>query len=90
MMECHCYLQAEVNQLCTRVLANDTSVAANVNLIGSLGDGATDNHNLLGISRDCRSEGCVGGDSGGSTTSTTGSASVLACETGGRLVFKIP
>jgi hypothetical protein len=40
-------LQAEVYELGVLVLANDTSVASNLDLICSLGDGTRNNNNLL-------------------------------------------
>jgi hypothetical protein len=59
-----------------------------MSLVGSLGDGAADNNHLLGVSRDCRSEGCVGGDGGSCATSATSGTSILASITGRRLFFK--
>lgn len=69
---------AKVHQLRVLVLANDTGVAAHLDLVGSLGDSAAHKHNLLGVSRDGSGECGVGGDGRGSATSTTSGASILA------------
>jgi hypothetical protein len=79
------YVQAESLEHSGGVLADDAGVAANLDLLGALLDGAADVDHLLRITGDGSSEGCVGGDGGRGTSSTTGGASVQAGVTKGSL-----
>lgn len=60
------------------VLANDGGVAADLDLVGSLLDGAVDVDDLGVIARDSGGKGSVGRDGSGSTAGTTGGAAVHA------------
>jgi hypothetical protein len=79
-------IHSETGQHGSVVLANDTGVAANTDLIGSLRDRTANINDFGGITRDCGSKGSVGGDRGGCATGTTCGASVLACITSSSLM----
>lgn len=60
------------------ILANDGGVAADLDLVGGLLDGAVNVDDLGVITGDSRGEGSVGRDGSGSTAGTTGGAAVHA------------
>lgn len=67
------------------VLANNAGVAANLDLGSGLGDGASDNNDLLlGAGHSCSELGEGGDRDGGSAGSTSG-ATILAGETSSNL-----
>lgn len=67
------------------VLANDAGVTANLDLLGGLGDGASDNNNLLLSAGNSGGELGEGGDRDGGSAGSTGGATVLAGVTGSSL-----
>lgn len=50
------HLQSKVDEFSTRVLANDTGVGTNLDLIGGLGNGSAQDDNLLGSTSNGSSE----------------------------------
>lgn len=71
------------------VLADDAGVAADVDLVGGLGDGAADDHDLGLIVGDGRGEGRVRGDGRGGSAVTTGGAAVQAGVAEGSLLSRL-
>lgn len=67
------------------VLANNAGVAANLDLGSGLGDGASDNNDLLLSAGNSGGELGKGGDRDGGSTGSTSGATVLAGKTSSNL-----
>lgn len=84
-------LHSEAGEHGAGVLANDAGVAANLDLLGGLGDGASDNNDLLLGAGNSGGELSEGGDRDGGSAGSTSGATVLAGVTssslGGSLVI---